>query len=360
VVGTPVSDDTPHLAKISVALESSPSLIALAARENRPVHAFDLADASGGAGIDRVLARILGSTGLLCVPMSGARGVYGVTVAGLSLPQAPGWEDEVALLLSLNSAATSTVESVVGNRELLERARNELIGEFQAAGRRFVHEAGNPLGIVKNYLRLLGNRLGPSGEFAEELTVLNEELDRVGRIVQRMRDPLAAESEESGPLDLNALVREALRLYGEALFASRRIEVHHQLDPGIPVLSADARSFKQVLLNLLTNAAEAMPNSGRLSLATADNVNLEGEIYVSLQVSDTGAGIPPEVMQRLFQPGTSTKGEGHEGIGLAVSAAIVKRHGGRILCRSTLGRGTIFLLLLPRRPVEPRTSVRGQ
>ena len=62
-----------------------------------------------------------------------------------------------------------------------------------------------------------------------------------------------------------------------------------------------------------------------------------------------GGGIQPEILQRLFQPGTSTKGEGHEGIGLAVSDSIVRRMGGRILCRSSLGRGTIFVVLLPRK-----------
>jgi C4-dicarboxylate-specific signal transduction histidine kinase len=70
---------------------------------------------------------------------------------------------------------------------------------------------------------------------------------------------------------------------------------------------------------------------------------------VLLQISDTGGGVAPELMQRLFKPGPTTKGEGHEGIGLAVSASILQRLGGHILCRSSIGRGTIFLILIPRR-----------
>jgi signal transduction histidine kinase len=95
-----------------------------------------------------------------------------------------------------------------------------------------------------------------------------------------------------------------------------------------------------------------MPNGGRLTVVSADSVNLDGELFVLLQITDSGAGIQPDILQRLFQPGTSTKGDGHEGIGLAVSDSIMRRMGGRILCRSSLGRGTIFVVLLPRKVAQ--------
>ena len=215
--------------------------------------------------------------------------------------------------------------------------------------KRIVHEAGNPLSIVKNYLKVLGDKLPASGELSEQLLVLNEELDRVARILQRLSDPFAAELEQPSHLDLNGMVHELMILCRDTLFAKRGIEVVQQLDPLLPLLESDAGAIKQVALNILTNAAEAMPNGGRLSVMTADNVNLGGELFVLLQISDTGAGVAPEVMQRLFQPGATTKTEGHQGIGLAVSASILQRLGGRILCRSSSGRGTIFLILLPRR-----------
>ena len=151
------------------------------------------------------------------------------------------------------------------------------------------------------------------------------------------------------PVDLNALVREVTTLCNDTLFGGRGIELSQQLDPQVPLLQGDAGALKQVVLNLLSNAAEAMPSGGRLTVVSADNVNLDGELFVLLQITDSGGGIQPEILQRLFQPGTSTKGDGHEGIGLAVSDSIVRRMGGRILCRSSLGRGTIFVVLLPRK-----------
>jgi signal transduction histidine kinase len=219
-------------------------------------------------------------------------------------------------------------------------------------GKRVVHEAGNPLAIVKNYLRVLATKAGESGQFREELAILNEELDRIARIVQRMGDPFVAEADGAGALDLNALVREVVTLCNETLFAGRGIEVQQQLDPALPLLRSEPGAVKQVVLNLMTNAAEAMPQGGRLMLLTSDSVNLDGELFVLLQVTDTGPGVAPEVLQRMFQSGVSTKGDGHEGIGLAVSESIVRRLGGRILCRSSAGRGTIFGVLLPRRPVQ--------
>src|SRR6185295_2897656 len=230
-----------------------------------------------------------------------------------------------------------------------EVMRAGLASQFQALGRRVVHEAGNPLSIVKNYLKVLGNKLVDTGQFREELGILNEEMDRIARIVQRMGEPLSVESIGPSRLDLNAAVREVMTLCNDTLLAGRNIEVQQQLDPQIPILDGDPGGVKQVVLNLLTNAVEAMAAGGRLTLITADNVSLGGELFVLLQIADTGSGIGPDVMQRLFQPGASNKGDGHQGIGFAVSESILRGLGGRILCRSSVGRGTIFIVLLPRR-----------
>lgn len=253
------------------------------------------------------------------------------------------------LLAALSGSVADAVAGATQERVQRERMRSELTAQFRTMGKRVVHEAGNPLSIVKNYLRVLADKAGDGGPFREELAILNEELDRIARIVQRIGEPLAAELDGAAQLDLNGLVREVITLCHDTLFVGRGIEVSQQLDPQVPMLQGDPGALKQVVLNLLTNAAEAMPNGGRLTVVSADNVNLDGELFILLQVTDSGQGISGEVLQRLFQAGTSTKGGGHEGIGLAVSDSIMRRMGGRILCRSTLGRGTIFVVLLPRK-----------
>ena len=346
LIGVVSGEDPASLAKLAVSLESSPSLLAQAAKERRPARALGL-ELERSAAIDRVLARMMDTGGLLCVPMTAEASVLGVLVVGLPADWQEPYEDE-RLVARLAALAGETLSRIRQHAGYEERTRTELTERFRAIGRRVVHEAGNPLSIVKNYLKLLRDKVGDSGQFREELTVLNEELDRVARIVQRMGDPFAAEAEEPSRLDLNGVVQELMLLCKDTLFTKRGIEIVQQLDPQLPVLHGDVGAVKQVALNLLTNAAEAMSNGGRLGVMTADNVNFGGELFVLLQISDTGGGMPAEVMQRLFKPGTTTKGAGHEGIGLAESASILERLGGRILCRSHPGRGTIFLTLLPR------------
>jgi signal transduction histidine kinase len=355
--GMPLERDPPQVRELFVPLASSRSLLATAARERRPVHAFGAALEEGGAAVDRVVARLLGGQGLLCIPLSSGSGISGVVAAALDAPWDERRAEEESTLSVLSMAAADAVAQAVHRQREEERTRAELTAQFRAMGKRVVHEAGNPLAIVKNYLRVLANKAGESGQFREELAILNEELDRIARIVQRMGDPFVAEVDGAGPLDLNALVREVVTLCNETLFAGRGIEVQQQLDPALPLLRSEPGAVKQVVLNLMTNAAEAMPQGGRLMLLTSDSVNLDGELFVLLQVTDTGQGVAPEVLQRMFQSGVSTKGDGHEGIGLAVSESIVRRLGGRILCRSSAGRGTIFGVLLPRRPVQPETGV---
>ncbi len=355
LAGTPLTGDPLELAELRVRLESSRGLIAQAAREKRLVHAFGPPVTARGSALDRVLVRMLGSEGLLCLPLLVGERLQGVAVFGLSAAWSEDQPAEGALLARLAASAGAAVVQSEQARQQQERLRNALTAQFQALGKRVVHEAGNPLTVVKNYLKVLGNKLGDASQYREELGVLNEELDRIARIVQRMGVPIAPENGEAARVDLNATVREVMMLTGETLAAGRGIEVQQQLDPQIPVLQGDPVGLKQVILNLLNNAVEAMPGGGRLTMATADNVNLGGEPFVLLQVTDTGKGIPPELMRRLFQPGFTTKGEGHEGIGLSVSESILRALGGRILCRSHEGRGTIFIVMLPRRVAGEKT-----
>jgi len=272
-----------------------------------------------------------------------------VVVFGIGAPRSDDLAAENALLVRLGAAAAAAMAQAQQARSQQERMRTALAAQFQALGKRVVHEASNPLTVVKNYLQVLGNKLGDADRYRDELIILNEELDRIARIVQRMGAPLSAQNAERARADLNATLRELMTLTRETMTAARGIDVQQQLDPRIPVLQGDPVGLKQVILNLLTNAVEAMPTGGRLTVVTADNVNLGGQLFVLLQITDTGRGIPPDAMPHLFQPGFSTKGEGHEGIGLVVSESILRAMGGSILCRSAEGRGTIFIVMLPRR-----------
>lgn len=153
------------------------------------------------------------------------------------------------------------------------------------------------------------------------------------------------------------MIREVLTLASHAM-APGSVEVRCQVDPLVPMIWCDGAKMKQVLLNLVLNAVQAMPDGGVLTLAaTMAPANSQESPAVQLIVSDTGTGIPPELQSRVFDPFFTTKDQG-TGLGLAIVHALVEAHQGRIDVESKAGQGTSFVITLPCGPVQsPSTSV---
>jgi signal transduction histidine kinase len=156
--------------------------------------------------------------------------------------------------------------------------------------------------------------------------------------------------------DFNVTVEKAFRTQAE-LLASRNIHSSLDLDRSIPELNYDENQLMQVLHNLIRNAADSMPHGGALSLKTGR----EGDL-VSLIISDSGSGIPADILERLFDPFFTTKPDG-TGLGLAVSKKIIDDHGGRVEVQSQVGKGSHFKILLPAHipvPQQPSAAVSGR
>ncbi len=152
------------------------------------------------------------------------------------------------------------------------------------------------------------------------------------------------------PTDLNSVVQETLALL-ERQLRSRRINVQTRLDPQLTAIAGSGDQLKQVVLNLILNAQDAMPNGGTLSvtsrLSRAPDTDFLAGRYVLLQIQDTGHGITDDDMQHIFEPFYSTKRQGGSGLGLWVSSGIVQNHGGSIRVRNRSGQGTTFTVALP-------------
>ncbi len=301
------------------------------------------ATAADATVLDRQVMRFLQGN-LLCVPLMAEGKPAGVMVARTGA-SADGRRDSTLVPALARFAGEALERRKRGAGD--EVAQRELVERYRAHARRIIHEAGNPLGIIKNYLKVLAMRLGGDSSVQQELSILNEEIDRVTQIIRRFGEAPAA-ARKDGLADINDTLKELMTAYGEALFGTRRISVELALDPEIPPIKTDEDSLKQALLNLFKNAAEAMPAGGKFVVATSDMINHDGKTFVEIRIKDNGPGIPPETMQRLYQPVASTKGEGHEGLGLSIVLSIIHRLGGTIMCRSQEGQGTVFQLLLPR------------
>jgi PAS domain S-box-containing protein len=252
--------------------------------------------------------------------------------------------------------AIVSVMQDIGRLRELERRRLEQVlfdsEKLAATGRlaaSIAHEINNPLEAVQNALYLLQRELGQGGAQVQFLDIAARETQRMSRILRQMLG-FYRQQETMIQIDLNALVAEAEGLVAKRL-RERGVNIENQLDPGVPRIRASADQLKQVLLNLLLNAADSMGKGGTITVSTQLGAGAETELFgrdaVQIQVRDTGEGMSDEVLAQIFEPFFSTKPGKGTGLGLWVSQGIVQQHGGTLRVRSRIGRGTTFLITLP-------------
>lgn len=241
-------------------------------------------------------------------------------------------EDEFA---ELASSFNQMAASLAREQEALVRSQKlASIGQV-AAG--VAHEINNPLSVILGFTKILRKE---STANAEELQIIEDEARLCQRIVSELLELARPQRLELGAVDLAILAREAIERLGDAgALKDRRIE----LKAGMPVVvSADAAKLRQVIANVVVNAAEATSASGTITI----DANTQGE-EATLTIRDDGPGIAPEVQSTLFEPFVTTKAKG-TGLGLAIAHAIVDAHGGRISVQSTPETGTLVSLRFPK------------
>jgi len=234
-------------------------------------------------------------------------------------------------------------------REILYQ--NEKLAALGTLSAGIAHEMNNPLGIMTTRIEVMlldaeQQQLPP--QVLEDLQVLHRASQRVARIAASLRSFARQSGGEPSPLDLNAIVDEALLLMKKPLGADN-VRVQASLDRALPPLLGDPNALHQVLMNLLTNAREAMPEGGEIRIETAP---ADRPDWIRLRVADTGPGIPAEEISKIFDPFYTTKRTG-TGLGLSVTYGIIQEHGGTIDVKSRLGAGTTFTLDFPVTPAGP-------
>ena len=311
---------------------------------------------------------------------------FGLTCLALGLVERDRRQQYAELLSKKNELEASEQklrESVEGlSREADERARAEAALEqseeqlrraqkLEAVGTLaggVAHDFNNILAAITGYAELV-RELAVAGDSVEdEIDEVLVAADRGRYLVRQILTYSRKIEVNRGPLDLNRQIRRTERLLQRIL--PKMIEVELRLDEDLGAVVADAAQIEQILLNLATNAKDAMTDGGVLRISTAhvlfdeedlaDKPGLEPGYYARLRVSDNGQGMDEETRQQAFDPFYSTKkGTGGTGLGLATAYGIVRDHGGHIGCASEVGEGTTFEVLLPSLPeaaVDPNPT----
>ncbi len=256
-------------------------------------------------------------------------------------------ESETKARADLNTAYRSLSEYDRQLRESQEQLiQAEKVNSFGQMAASVAHEINNPLSGVLIYTQLLSKQLS-SGRFSKEkaldyLSKMEVELSRTTKLI---RDLLVF-AHQSSPIlkevNLNDVVNRVFALSAKSA-GLQHVQVSKELGHSLPKIVADSDQLQQVCTHLIMNAIESMPQGGKLTIRTSTNGN-----QVKMEVQDTGSGISPENMPRLFTPFFTTKREVKGvGLGLAVSYGIIQRHNGRIKVQSKEGEGSTFAVYLP-------------
>ncbi|MDH3520063.1 MAG: ATP-binding protein [Myxococcales bacterium] len=234
---------------------------------------------------------------------------------------------------------------------LVQREKMASLGTLAAV---VAHEINNPLSGVLTYAKLLQKMMaggGPAPERMESirkyLKVIETETARCGDIVSNLLDFSRKTGTATEEADINEIVERTLFLIGHKL-KLQEISLEKRFFPDLPPVTCDAEQIQQALLAVFMNAMDAMPDGGRLEVATRVGAESgEGERSIDIEITDSGGGIPPEIISRLFDPFFTTKKDKQSvGLGLSVVHGIVKSHHGKIDVQSKPGR-TSFVITLP-------------
>jgi signal transduction histidine kinase len=247
---------------------------------------------------------------------------------------------------------SETEARIAALEQLRHEDRLKTLGKL-ASG--FAHELGTPLNIISGYAGMIAGGSLSSLEIAESAQTIKAQSERIANTVRRILDFARRRPGQRTPVDLRQLARQTLDLV-VPLAQKRSVKLILADGDETAVVRADVEQMRQVLLNLTTNAVQAMPHGGNVEVtigpATARPPAGQadpGRQHVCISIRDEGEGISEENLPRIFEPFFTTKGPGQgTGLGLAIAEGIIREHGGWIAVESTPGKGSRFCVCLPR------------
>lgn len=252
-----------------------------------------------------------------------------------------GGKDEEERLVRYEGMAKDVTSRKHMERQLQQADKLASLGQISTG---LAHEINNPLGVMLGYTQLLLRDTTPGTQAHDDLKTIEKHARNCKRIVDDLLKFARGTRTRKSSIDINECVSEVVSLLSHQ-FELENIHLETILHPHLPPLVADGEKLKQVFMNLLMNARQATSLGGRISVETRQAPTGKG---IAVSFSDTGCGMPSDVIDKIFDPFFTTKpvGEG-TGLGLSVSYGIIQDHSGRIEVSSEVGKGSVFTILLP-------------
>lgn len=342
------SKNLPSEGAFHIALKPERSLISEAALQHRIMDTHQQNPFQAMPIVDRQVRDALMLPQFICIPLISENELMCVVVAGCDEGQAERLQHETGLL---NHFARIIADSLAHQKHLQQNFQQQQQQQQQEANlqlRKIIHEVNNPLTIINNYLEILSLDMQKESSSKQHLETIKSEVDRVAEILLQLKDEQVEETLEHPEVDINQLLSDILELFKPTFYKLNQILSRVELDPALPLISTDQNKLKQVITNLLKNAAEALPEKGLITLKTRALVIADGKKYIEIIVSDNGPGIPDAILENLFNPVTTTKGQHHSGLGLTIVNKLVSELKGSISYSTADEGGAKFIILLPR------------
>jgi putative nucleotidyltransferase with HDIG domain len=341
--GTPAGKHSGRIRQFSAALTGSGPLAACVQQQRVMI----IDDQAPSLGVpEEQLLRMLATDSVVSVPIVSDRQCTGLLIGAIARWRQPAMRERESFLGTLGVQAGQALQKLRNTaRESVQQA-DAVAGQFREASRQLAHEVNNPLSIIRNYLGVLDHKLGRAEPVQTEISILSEEIDRVGQIVSGLANFKTSPCATTGHVNVNRVIQDVVRLMRETAFASSSVKLIAKPQESLPDIAVDPGTAKQIVLNLVKNAVEALPGTGEIEVGSRGPVNRDGRLYVEIWVRDNGPGIPASMLPALFTEVQSTKDSKQRGLGLTIVHRLVKEAQGFIACRSD-ATGTTFELLLP-------------
>ncbi|MCB1663179.1 MAG: HDOD domain-containing protein [Pseudomonadales bacterium] len=336
--------------EFNIPIGSDTSLIARCFNNREVISSFRLDENEPASVVDRQVINLTSNDGILCLPLVIDKHELGVLVIGFDQIAQERLDRQQRLFRMFANEAANHMLIHQQSAEAEEQRKEENREYYHSRAREIVHEVNNPLSIINNYVHILSTKLDESHVVQDDISIIKEELERAGNILLRLPGIAEKQTTSAGDelVNVNTVISDLLRVFRSSLFVTHQIESVVEFDEEMEPIVVDRNALKQIVTNIIKNAAEAMPESGRISVSTQRLVNHNGKNYIEIVIADNGPGIPDAIKTKLFSPVETTKGQGHAGLGLTIVKNLLDDMGGAISCRSGTKSGTRFEILIPR------------